>query len=141
MDDDVYELRSGPPSIDEYLELRRAAGLSARTRAEAEAGIDGAWHAVHVVERSSGAAVGMGRILSDGGWYFHICDMATLPSHQRRGLGKAVLRALLDEIDRRAPGEPLVNLLADEPGRPLYRSMGFEDSAPDTIGMSLRGRH
>ena len=141
MNDDRYQLLDGPPPIDEYLHLRAASGLSARTRAEAEAGLHGAWCACHVVERSTGAAVAMGRVLSDGGWYFHVCDMATMPDHQRQGLGRAVLQWLLDRIDEGAPGEPLVNLLADEPGRPLYRRLGFEDSAPDTIGMSLRGRH
>jgi len=33
----------------------------------------------------------MGRVIGDGGWYFHIVDMAVLPEHQRRGLGDAVL--------------------------------------------------
>lgn len=38
----------------------------------------------------------MGRLLGDGGWYFHVIDMAVLPEHQCRGLGDAILSALLD---------------------------------------------
>lgn len=140
MDVDRYELIDGPASIDDYMALRSGAGLSARTLDEVSAGLHGAWFAVHVVERSTRESVAMGRVLSDGGCYFHICDMATLPSHQRQGLGAAVLERLLAEIDARAPGEPLVNLAADEPGRPLYRRFGFVESAPETIGMTLRGR-
>ena len=80
----------------------------------------------------------MGRVIGDGGWYFHVLDMAVLPAHQRRGLGAAVLEFLLDEIRDRAPAEPWVTLLADEPGRPLYARFGFVEPAPGSVGMVLR---
>ena len=79
----------------------------------------------------------MGRVIGDGGWYFHIADMATLPHHQRLGLGRAVLDALLAEIDTHAPSGPYVTLLADEPGRALYAGAGFVPTAPHSIGMVL----
>ncbi|GAB6898890.1 GNAT family N-acetyltransferase [Kineosporia succinea] len=130
-----YELREGPPPIDQYLGLRERSGLSPRTREQAEAGIDGAWYAVHVVHTATGEATAMGRVLGDGGWYFHIIDMAVLPEHQRRGLGNVVLTALLERIQRVAPPGAYINLLADEPGRVLYRRHGFVDSAPVSVGM------
>lgn len=40
----------------------------------------------------------MGRIIGDGGWYFLIADMATLPEHQRKGLGSVVMKHLLAYI-------------------------------------------
>lgn len=80
----------------------------------------------------------MGRIIGDGGWYFHIADMATMPEHQRRGLGRAVLEILLAEIGEHAPPDPYITLLADEPGRPLYRSLGFVPTEPSSIGMVLK---
>jgi len=64
--------------------------------------------------------------------------MAVVPSHQRRGLGDAVLRALLDQIRARAPSGAYVNLLADPPGRRLYARHGFAETAPGSIGMALR---
>ena len=79
----------------------------------------------------------MGRVIGDGGWYFHVVDMAVLPDHQRRGLGSAVLRYLLEQIRTRAPKGAFVSLLADPPGRPLYARHGFVESAPDSIGMAL----
>ena len=80
----------------------------------------------------------MGRIVGDGGWYFVVADMATLPDHQRRGLGRAILTALLEEV--RASAEPgaFVTLTADPPGRRLYESLGFEDVAiANETGMRL----
>jgi GNAT superfamily N-acetyltransferase len=69
--------------------------------------------------------VGMGRLLGDGGWYFHVIDMAVLPEHQRRGLGDVILTALLDHVRNHAPKGAFVNLLADPPGVALYRRHGL----------------
>jgi ribosomal protein S18 acetylase RimI-like enzyme len=79
----------------------------------------------------------MGRVLGDGGWYFHIVDMAVLPEHQRRGIGDVVLTKLLERIRREAPPGALVNLFADPPGRHLYDRHGFTPTAPHSIGMAL----
>lgn len=130
-----YRLVDEPPSVAEYLALRERSGLSPRTEAQAVAGLRGAWAAVHVVHEESGVAVGMGRVLGDGGWYFHVIDMAVLPEHQRRGLGDAVLTRLLDRIRRGAPPGAYVNLLADPPGRNLYARHGFRETAPHSLGM------
>ena len=79
----------------------------------------------------------MGRLIGDGGWYFHVVDMAVLPGHQRRGLGDAILSALMNQIRDSAPGGAYVNMLADPPGRTLYERHGFSDTAPGSVGMSL----
>lgn len=131
-----YRLVPAPPSPEDYVALRRDAGLSPKTGEQARAGAAGAWAACHVLHEATGRAVAMGRVIGDGGWYFHIIDMATLPEHQRRGLGAAVLDHLLAEIRDRAPAGAWVNLLADPPGRTLYASRGFAETAPGSIGMA-----
>jgi ribosomal protein S18 acetylase RimI-like enzyme len=129
-----YRLAEGPPSAEDYVALRERAGLSQRRADQARAALSGSWAAVHVTH--GGQAVAMGRVLGDGGWYFHVVDMAVLPEHQRRGLGDAILTTLLDHIRRDAPAGAYVNLLADEPGRRLYARHGFEPTAPGSIGMA-----
>src|SRR5829696_1733461 len=124
-----YALREGPPSVDAAVALRRRAGLTPKTPEQTAAALAGSWAAVHVVEVASGEAVGMGRVIGDGGWYFHIADMAVLPEHQRRGIGDAVLRDLVARIRSAAPPDPYVTLLADPPGRRLYTSHGFVETA------------
>ncbi len=79
----------------------------------------------------------MGRVIGDGGWYFHVADMATLPDHQGRGLGRRVLVDLLAQIHDAAPSGAYVTLMADAPGRRLYESMGFVETAPHSLGMRL----
>jgi GNAT superfamily N-acetyltransferase len=131
-----YSLVDGPPALADYLALRLRAGLSPKTALQAEAALRGSWCAAHMRD-SSGAAVGMGRVIGDGGWYFHIVDMAVLPEHQRRGIGDAILTALIARIRQAAPPEPYISLLADEPGRRLYARRGFVATAPGSIGMKL----
>jgi GNAT superfamily N-acetyltransferase len=116
--------------------LRERAGLSPKRQDQAEAALGGSWAAVHVVHEADGSTVGMGRVLGDGGWYFHVVDMAVLPEHQRRGLGDSILTALLDRIRRAAPEGAFVNLIADPPGRKLYARHGFTPTAPDAISMA-----
>ncbi|SMD25359.1 Acetyltransferase (GNAT) domain-containing protein [Lentzea albidocapillata] len=132
--DSAYQLVMEPPSVDDYLRLRKESGLSERTREEAENGIAGAWVSASVTHVESGETAGMGRVLGDGGWYFVVIDMAVLPHHQRKGIGDAIMTALLARIYEASPGAQ-VSLLADPPGRRLYARHGFVESAPGSIGM------
>ena len=133
-----YSLVMTPPTLSDYLRLRADSGLSPKTERQGAAALSGAWAACHVVHEETRAVVGMGRLLGDGGWYFHVIDMAVLPEHQRRGLGDAILTALLDRIRAAAPPGAYVNLLADPPGRRLYQRHGFTETAPCSVGMALR---
>lgn len=137
-----YRMLLEPPTVDEYRRLRAVSGLSPKSEGQAEGAIAGTWTWRTVrLEASAGSdageAVAMGRVIGDGGWYFLVADMATLPEHQGRGLGKAVLRSLLAEIRERAEPGAYVTLTADPPGRRLYEAHGFEDVAPARTGMSL----
>lgn len=131
-----YRAVEGAPTPEEYVRLRAEAGLSPKTPVQAAAAIAGTWRFRHV-RAASGEAVAMGRVIGDGGWYFLIADMATLPPHQGRGLGSGLLDALLGDVRAAAPPGALVTLLADPPGRRLYASRGFRDSAPGSVGMLL----
>ena len=75
-----YRLADGPPTVADYLLLRERAGLSLRRQDQAQAALAGSWAAVHVLYEVEAKTVGMGRLLGDGGWYFHVVDMAVLPS-------------------------------------------------------------
>ena len=135
--DPGYELVSGPPPVADYLRVRKEAGLSPKTAEQATAALPGSWTACHVVHSTDGEIVGMGRVLGGGGWYFHIVDVAVLPDHQRRGLGDAILTALINRIRAVAPPAAYVNLLADPPGRRLYERHGFGETAPGSVGMAM----
>ena len=134
-----YVLRDGYPSPADYLRLRSEVGLSTRTASEADKVSTGSWYGCVIAIEEDDSIVGMGRILGDGGWYFHIADMAIDLNHQRKGFGDIILKRLLRQIALEAPkdGKPYISLMADEPGRKLYRNNGFVESAPHSLGMIL----
>lgn len=131
-------MAEGYPSPPTYLHLRESAGLSPKTLPQAAAVATGSWYGVMVTHAPTNTVVGMGRVIGDGAWYFHIVDMAVLPDHQRRGLGDAILAALLKEIELKAPAGSYVNLVADPAGRGLYAKHGFVETAPRSVAMEKR---
>lgn len=160
-----YHLHPNLPSISDYRNLRKSSSLTPVTESQAAGAIKGAWYGCHITyqqpvvedvevqdalpdtsvpkpapEPAPPIAVAMGRIIGDGGWYFHIADMATLPDHQRKGLGGVILKHLLDYIEVNKPedGSPYITLFADPPGRRLYEKNGFVESATlNETGMVL----
>ena len=81
---------------------------------------------IGVVATVSSTAVGMARVVGDGVMYFYVQDVAVDPAYQGRGIGRALLRRVLDLIALRAPANAFVALFATPAAEPLYRSLGFE---------------
>jgi GNAT superfamily N-acetyltransferase len=131
--DPRYSLHTDLPSIDDYLRLRRVAGLTPRSETAAQAGLP---HTVAAaVVRCDGRAVGMGRAIGDGLFYL-VVDIAVEPEHQGQGLGKAIVASLMDALRALAPAEAYTCLIADGRASELYAQFGFEPTAPASIGMA-----
>jgi GNAT superfamily N-acetyltransferase len=130
-----YELLQQIPSIDVYRALRAASGLSPKTEAAAIAGLPNSCFAVQVL--CEGEAVGMGRLIGDGGCFFQVVDIAVLPAHQGQGLGKRIMQAISDYIRDHVPASAYVSLIADGQAHRLYAQYGFAMTALASVGMAL----
>ena len=135
MAEEEYELVEATPSSDDYRRLRIAAGLSPKTAEAAAAGLPNTIYAV--VIRKDGEAIGMGRIVGDRGLFYQIVDIAVDPKHQKRGLGKRIVGALVDHLRQTALPSAYIGLIADGEAHRLYSLFGFKPTAPLGIGMSL----
>ena len=91
-----------------------------------------------VVLRRGGTAIGMGRLIGDGGCFFQIVDIAVDPSCQGRGLGKVIMGALMAFVTEQLPESAYVSLIADVPANRLYEQFGFAETAPRSLGMARR---
>lgn len=91
-----------------------------------------------VVVRHDDEVVGQGRVIGDGGLFFQIVDIAVDPAHQGRGLGKAVMAALMETLKARAPSDAYVSLIADGEAWKLYAQYCFAPTAPVSIGMAMK---
>lgn len=130
-----YALVVGTPSVEDFLRLRKVSGLSEKTQEAAARGLPNSWFAVTI--QHDGGAVGMGRVIGDGGTAFQIVDIAVEPAHQGKGLGKTIMTALVDHIQAEAPDSAYISLIADGDARHLYAKFGFEPVMPASIGMAL----
>ncbi|MGY8626693.1 GNAT family N-acetyltransferase [Chromobacterium violaceum] len=130
-----YALIEAAPDIDTYRRLRAESGLSPKTEEAARRGLAGTLFAVQL--RHAGETVGMGRLIGDGGSFYQVVDIAVLPAHQGRGLGKRIMAAIRGHIDRELPVSAYVSLIADGDAKHLYAQFGFEPTAPRSEGMAL----
>ena len=131
-----YITRLAIPAIATYQHLRVAAGMSAKTAEAAAKGLPNSLFAVQVLLGDE--VVGMGRIIGDGGCFFQVVDIAVLPAHQGKGLGKLIMREIMQFIETEVPQSAYVSLIADGQAQDLYAQFGFRHTAPASVGMALK---
>lgn len=136
MNQPAYSVVARTPSVQEYLHLRAVAGLSPFSDTAAEKGLRGTIFSVVILHE--GSAVGMGRLIGDGGCFFQIVDIAVHPEHQGRGLGKAIMSAIMGHVNETLQPSAYVSLIADVPANTLYERFGFKETAPRSLGMAYR---
>jgi len=132
----AYSTFARTPSVEEYLHLRAVAGLSPFSKEAAIQGLKGTAFAVVIVQEDK--AIGMGRLIGDGGCFFQVVDIAVDPQHQGRGLGKAIMDAIMQHVNAELPDSAYVSLIADVPANKLYEKFGFQETAPRSLGMAYR---
>ena len=133
-----YEITAEVPAINDYRRLRKICGLSVFSKEAAVVGLKGTIFSG--VIRHEGAVIGMGRIVGDGGCFFQITDIAVDPTHQGKGLGKAIMAHLMAYVNEALPATAYVSLIADVPANRLYEHFGFAETAPASLGMYYRVR-
>jgi GNAT superfamily N-acetyltransferase len=123
------------PTIQDYLKLRRVSGLRERTTQAAEIGLKSSLFAV-TLYMEGGEAIGMGRVVGDGGCNFEVVDIAVHPDYQGQGYGRLIMEHIMDFLRKNVPKGSYVSLIANTPW--LYEKFGFEPCAPRLTGMHLR---
>ena len=131
-----YTTRLAIPDAATYCHLRSVSGLSPKTAEAAARGLPNSLFAVQVLQGDE--IVGMGRIIGDGGCFYQVVDIAVLPAHQGRGLGKLIMREIMRYIDEQVPPSAYVSLIADGQAQQLYAQFGFTHTAPKSVGMAMK---
>ena len=115
------------PSTAELVDLYGAVGWTVYTESPEDLAAAVERSTYVVTAREEGELVGLARGLSDDFSIFYLQDILVKPSHQGRGLG----RALLDDCLRRFAHVRQKVLLTDdeESQHRLYNSAGYRDTA------------
>jgi ribosomal protein S18 acetylase RimI-like enzyme len=122
------------PDVDDYMRLRAVTGMSPRSEVAAAKGLPKSLFAVVVLDGET--AIGMGRVVGDGGLNFEIVDIAVDPAYQGQGWGRKIMEAIMDYLDKEAPQGCYISLIADVPE--FYEKFGFKRCTPKSEGMFIR---
>lgn len=136
MNTNIYQTVAAIPDVATYCHLRQASGLSTKTAEAAARGLPASLFAVQIMQGET--VVGMGRVVGDGGTSYHVVDIAVLPEHQGKGLGKMIMREITHYLQQNAPESAYVSLIADGPAQDLYAQFGFKHTAPASVGMAYK---
>ncbi len=122
---------------EEYLELRRKVGWCLFPVEEAKAGIDNAY--LVICARDGEKAVGVVRLLWDGGYIAMLSDVIVDPEYQGQGIGRFLVESTIRRMkDDMKPGYKVkLNLMAAKGKEPFYEKFGFVQRPNENLGAGM----
>lgn len=122
-----YELDDDPNRVDldvvwEFLSTK-AYWARWRQRSDVERQVASAWRVVGAYRTDTGAMVGFARAFSDGVGMAYLADVFVSPQTRGHGLGKRLVRAMIDD----GPGAEFRWLLHTADAHGLYHQFGFRE--------------
>lgn len=130
-----YSVVEGVPTPEKFCELRKRAGLSPKSIQAATAALPHTVFGVYIVDQQGNSIVGMGRLVGDHYLNLTVVDIAVLPEHQKRGLGRKIMESLMNYVHAHVTKDCYVSLGADGDAKFLYEKFGFVPTMPKTMGM------
>lgn len=112
-------------SEENYRILRKAVGWKEIEPTQAQTGINNSSYLVAALDNDK--TVGMARLVSDGGYVAIICDVIVLPEYQGKGIGKCMVKKIINYIEHNLKeGQTvMVNLMAAKGRESFYSQFGF----------------
>ena len=127
-------------SAENCNKLRNSAGWPQMHNKQIEIGLSNSTFIV--VAMDNDIIVGMARIISDGGYVYFIVDVIVLPEYQRKGIGKTMMKMIMDFIDRKLEDGHCIqiDLLAARGKEKFYEEFGFIRRPNDVFGCGMTQR-
>lgn len=98
------------PTFSEYKKLRGLVGWWKTDEDATAMALKNALFSAIAVEHDT--VIGFGRVIGDGGLYFHIQDLIIHPEFQNKGFGKSLMKELMGYITANAKSGAFVGLMA-----------------------------
>ena len=119
--------------VDEYQHLRQAVGWWDTDDSAITEALANSLYSVAVV--ADGKVIGIGRVVGDNGLYYYIQDLIVHPTYQSKGVGREIMRMLLDYINGSAKKGAFIGLMAAKGLGDYYKDFGFKIRPKDGPGM------
>lgn len=122
---------------EEYMELRKIVGWVQFPLEEAKACIDNAYMVLCV--RDDDKAIGVVRLLWDGGYIAFLSDVIVIPEYQGQGIGRKLVEACLQKLKNELkPGYKVKITLNSAKGKePFYEKFGFKERPNEDSGAGM----
>ncbi|MCO6480722.1 MAG: GNAT family N-acetyltransferase [Phaeodactylibacter sp.] len=121
------------PTVEEYQTLRNSTGWDELADAAVEKGLSNSIFCACAIHQ--GAIIGMGRLVGDNAVYFYVQDVIVLPEFQGRGVGKAIMQEIERYLEKNAPRNAFIGLMAAAGIKKFYRQFGYVERGEDRPGM------
>jgi len=134
----TIEYNSVVPPIDEYYALFQSTGWTFRRPVTPDVlalSLEKSWFCVFAYDGPK--LVGSGRVVTDGWLHAIIYDMMVLPAYQRQGIGREIMRRLLQKCLDAQIGT--IQLFCAEGKQAFYEKLGFVVRPSDKPGMQYQG--
>lgn len=124
-------------SVEDYTLLRKAVGFREIPLHQAETGLRNT--AYQVAAMDGERAVGMARILWDGGYTAYLADVIVHPDYQGKHIGYEMVNKIMDYLKSQLePGDKIMlNLAAAKGKEPFYLKLGFDVRPNDHQGSGM----
>lgn len=112
-------------SIEDYNDLRASVDFITIHPRRARIALD---HSLYTIIAMDGdTPVGMARVVGDGGYVFFVCDVIVRPTHQSRGLGRALIERVLAWLESQVGEDEtiMVNVMSAMNKEAFYEKLGF----------------
>lgn len=121
------------PTVEEYKRIRESVGWWDTDVDATVVGLKSSLYSVVALEKN--VAVGCGRICGDGGLYFYIQDLMIHPDYQHQGLGKKIMKVLMDYLFAHTKPGAYIALMAAKGMENYYAEFGFKSRPKYAPGM------
>ena len=129
-----YKIEKRPIRPDEYQKLRQTTDWPSVSMEQLAGALKNDLFSVCVMHESS--IVGMGRIIGDDGLYYYIQDVIVVPSHHGQGLGRLIMEAVENYLEKFALKGSFIGLMAAQETEDFYRKFGYKPRPAGRPGMS-----
>jgi ribosomal protein S18 acetylase RimI-like enzyme len=135
MDMEEYKVTERDLTVEEYQRMRGSTYWFKVSDESVRIGMSRSLYSVCVTY--NGELIGCGRVVGDGGIYFYLQDIIVWPGHQRKGVGRLIMKHIMNYLKQSARPGDFIGLMAAKGVSKFYERYGFAERAPDVPGMSM----
>jgi GNAT superfamily N-acetyltransferase len=123
-------------TVEDYNKLRSSVGWNIIKPERAERGLN---NSISFVAYDGEDAVGLARIITDGGYVSSIYDVIVHPDYQRQGIGKGLMERVMEYIknDLEEGENQMICLFAAQGKEAFYKEYGFLERPNESLGAGM----